>query len=99
MRRYIILVGLIVLLALVHLYIFTRSIGLKYNIARLRIEFSRHYQENRKLNNWVARAESLDKVERVATGSLNMFYPEKINYIIITGEARLRQDFGGQGHD
>jgi len=87
MRRYIILVGLIVILALLHLYIFTRSISLKYNIARLKIEFGKHYQENRKLNNWVAREESLDKVERVATGSLNMFYPEQVNYIVITGEA------------
>ncbi len=83
MRRYLVLIIIILALALTHLYIFTSSIGLKYNVAKLKIEHQKLYSENRRLNYLIARGESLPKIDEIASSKLSMVYPEKINYIVI----------------
>ena len=82
MRSYVFLIIIVVILALVHLFIFTGSIGLNYDLVKKKEAFKKFYQENRRLNYLLARGESLDKVEQIATTKLEMIYPESVNYII-----------------
>ena len=88
MRRYVWPILIIVALALVHLYILTRSVSLKYDITRKKMELMKIYKENKNLSCQVSRGESLDRVEGAATSKLDMLYPEKMNYIVVSGEGR-----------
>jgi len=88
MRRYIWPILIIVALAMVHLYILTSSVSLKYDLTGKKMEFMKIYKENKNLGCQTARGESLDRVEKTAAAKLDMFYPEKMNYIVISGEAR-----------
>ena len=78
----------IVALAMLHLYIFTRSIRLKYEVADLRARFQKIYRSNRLLRSVVAERESLDRIEKIAKAEGRMYYPEEVTYIMITEEAR-----------
>jgi len=86
MKSYIILITIVLVLALVHLFIFTGSIGLNYDLVKKKVAFQKLHQENRRLNYLLARGESLDKVENLAKTKLGMIYPESINYIIISSK-------------
>lgn len=86
MRWYIFLVTAVIILALVHLFIFTGSIGINYDLVKKKMAFQELHQENRRLNCLLARAESLEKVEKIATTKLDMLYPENMNYIIISSK-------------
>lgn len=88
MKRYIWPMFIIVLLAAAHLFIFTGSIGIKYDSARLKADFKKSYQENRQLKCLVSKEESLDRIEDVAVSKLDMYYPEEVNYIVTTREGR-----------
>jgi len=88
MKRYIWPIFVIVLLAAAHLFIFTGSIGIKYDSVRLKNDFKKSYQENRQLKCLVSKEESLDRIEGVAVLKLDMYYPEEVNYIVTTGEVR-----------
>ncbi|HTY13828.1 MAG TPA: hypothetical protein VMD02_06545 [Candidatus Omnitrophota bacterium] len=82
MRRYSFLIAIVILLALTHLFIFTGSVGLKYDSAKLKIEFDKDYQENRMLRYLESKGESLGHVEQVSASKLGMVYPEKVEYIL-----------------
>ena len=88
MKRYIWPIFVIVLLAAAHLFIFTGSIGIKYDSAGLKNDFKKLYQENRQLKCLVSMEESLDRIENEAVLKLEMYYPEEVNYIVTTRESR-----------
>jgi len=88
MKKYTWPILIVLILAFVHLFIFTKSVSLKYEVANLKVNFNKEYQDNRYLNNSLAEAESLDKIEKVATGKLGMYYPPTINYIVLSKEAK-----------
>lgn len=82
------LAAVILGLMLVHLYISTKSVALKYDGTRLKIKLAEIKSRNRALACQLARIESMPNIEQKAQGGLNMFYPEEINYIVVTGEAK-----------
>ncbi len=85
LRAFIILT-VFVLLSAVHLTIYTNSIKTGYEIDELKRKLDSIRPENRYLNYLVAKEEALPRIEKAAKGKLNMIYPEKINYIIISTE-------------
>ncbi len=82
MRRYAVLIILVLLLALTHLFIFTGSVGLKYDSVKLKMEFEKSYQENRMLRCLESKGESLGRVEQLARTKMDMIYPNNVEYII-----------------
>ena len=86
MRIYIVLISIVIVLALTHLFIFTGSIGIKYDLARQKVEFQKIYQENRVLNYLLAKGQSLGHIEELAKSKLSMVYPEKVDYIIVSSK-------------
>jgi cell division protein FtsL len=87
-RAFTILLIFLVLCA-IHLAIYTSSIKIGYDIDALKRKFEATRNENRYLNYLVAKEEALPRIEQVAKGKLNMVYPDKINYIVITsGEGK-----------
>jgi len=79
---------IIVALAMLHLYIFTRSIRLKYEVADLHVRFQKIYRSNRYLSSVVAERESLGRIEKIAKAEGRMYYPEEVTFIMITEEAQ-----------
>jgi cell division protein FtsL len=82
---------LLIFLALcaIHLAIYTSSIKIGYEIDGLKRKLEAIRNENRYLNYLVAKEEALPRIEQIAKGRLNMVYPDKINYIIISsGEVK-----------
>ena len=75
---------LFVILSAVHLTIYTNSIRTGYEIDDLKRKLDTIKPENRYLNYLVAKEEALPRIESVAKGKLNMVYPEKMNYIIVS---------------
>jgi len=73
-----------VLLCAVHLTISTSSMNTSYEIDELKQKFEKVRSENRYLNYLVAKEESLPRIEKLAKGKLNMVYPEKVNYMIVS---------------
>jgi cell division protein FtsL len=84
---YIWISGFLLLLVMLHLYIFTKSMTYKYEITDLKMKFKELKGVNRLLAGKLSEAESLPKLEQKAL-SMDMQYPEEINYIIATGESR-----------
>lgn len=82
-RPFIFLV-IFLMLALVHLAIYTGSIKTSYEIDGIKKELDQIRSDNRYLNYLVAREEALPRIEKIAKGKLNMVYPEKMNYIVIS---------------
>lgn len=87
MKRLILPVGSILILAFIHLFLFAQSVSLKYELTDLKMKFMEIYKKNRYLSSTLARLESLDRVEEQAVKKLDMLYPENINYIVLSGEA------------
>jgi cell division protein FtsL len=86
-RRAVFTLIVFVILAGIHLYIYTQNIGLKYKITDLKIKLSELRSRNRKLISQVAKKENLPYIEKIAKEKLDMIYPEKINYILVSREA------------
>ena len=86
-RRAVFILIIFVILAGIHLYIYTQNIGLKYKITDLKIKLSELRSRNRKLISQVAKKENLPYIEKIAKEKLDMIYPEKINYILVSREA------------
>jgi hypothetical protein len=95
LRRVILPALIIVVLAFIHLFFFAQSVSLKYELTDLKMKFMEIYQKNRYTQSVLAGRESLELVEKAAR-KLDMVYPENINYIILSEEARLRPGSGGQ---
>ena len=81
---------LVVFLALsgIHLFIFARNIGLKYQINDLKIKLGELNSRTKALGGQAARQEDLAYVEKTAKGKLGMIYPENINYIVMSASGR-----------
>jgi hypothetical protein len=83
MKNYLIMLAIVLTLALAHLFIFTGSISLNYDLVKLKVQFQKLYQENRGLNCLLARGEALDRVES-ASAKMGMVYPGSVNYIVVS---------------
>lgn len=73
--------ALIVILAIVHLYINTKNISLKYQTTDLKIHLNELKSQRRLLESRVAKSQSPALVEKIAKEKLNMTYPSKMHYI------------------
>lgn len=81
------LIFVVLILMLVHLYIFTKSITLKYELTDMKIKYRELKSQSRFLSSQISRAESLDLIEAKAK-SIGMDYPESVNYIIMSEEVK-----------
>lgn len=90
MRKYVLPIFMVILLAAIHLYISTSGISIQYENAKLKVEFNKLYQEMRNLKSEVSREEALGRVEKIAIGELKMEYPENLEYIVISEEGIKR---------
>lgn len=82
-RRAVFILIIFVILAGIHLFIYTQNIDLKYKTTDLKIKLSEIKSKNRELISQVAKKENLAFIEKMAKEKLGMIYPEKINYILI----------------
>lgn len=87
-NRLVIMVLAAITLAMVHLYIQNKSIGLNYEYARTKVAFQQLYDQNRDYNNMVGQRSSLERVEKIAKEKIGMEYPENIRYVVGSGEAQ-----------
>lgn len=85
-RVYIWLFAVLLLFMVIHLYIYTKSIALKYESTNLKLKYRDLKSKNRDYSSKLSANEALDKIEKKAR-ELGMQYPEKINYIVFSGEA------------
>jgi cell division protein FtsL len=76
------------LLAIFHLYVYTKNIGLHYEVNVLKMELRQVHDQNRNLSSIVARKRSLFRINQAATEKLGMSRPEKVNYILTSPERR-----------
>jgi len=76
--------ALVIILAfvLLHLYIQTKSITLKYEVTNLKIKLKEIKSKNRMLAADLSKEESLNKIEKTAKEELGMDYPANVNYIV-----------------
>ena len=74
----------LVFLAGIHLFVYTKNIGLKYSLTDIKVKLGEVMSRNRELSCQLAAKENLNYINSVATGKLNMVYPEKINYLLGT---------------
>lgn len=85
--RAVLILSLIVILAGIHLFIYTQNISLKYKVTDLKIKLAEITSQKRDLIIRVAKKENLNYIEKIAREKLNMVYPEEVNYIIPAGSA------------
>lgn len=85
------------LLAGAHLFIYAQNISLNYQITDLKLRLSELKSRNRQLAGRAAEEENLSRVEKTAKEKLGMIYPEKITYIVATGEAGPGPNRSGSG--
>jgi len=91
LRPFVILIGFVLLCA-VHLSIYTGSIKTGYEIDDLRSKLEKIRSDNRYLSYIVAKEEALPRIEQIAKGKLNMVYPEKVYYLIISTSESAEKD-------
>jgi cell division protein FtsB len=84
-KPFIILIFFVVL-AVIHLAIYTDSIKNGYEIDSSKRALDKLREENRYLNYLVAKDEALPRIENIARSKLKMVYPEKVNYITIASD-------------
>ncbi len=89
MRRknliYIYLSGIILVLVLLHLYIFTTSFTMKYEITNMKVKLKGLKSINRFLSSRLSADESLPEIEKKAS-QMGMSYPDRVNYVSLTSE-------------
>lgn len=85
-RQAIFILIILLFLAIIHLFIYTQNITLKFKITDLKIKFSQIRSKNRSLASEVARKENLKEIEKIAKERLGMIYPEKIIYLLPSKE-------------
>ena len=91
LRPFAILIAFVLLCA-VHLSISTVSNKTGYEIGELRSKLEKIRSDNRYLNYIVAKEEALPRIEQIAKGKLNMVYPEKVYYLIISTSESAEKD-------
>ena len=68
-------------LAVIHLFINTQNIDLKYKVTDLKIKLSDLKNKNRSLGIQIAKKENLSLIEKYAREKLKMVYPKEMNYV------------------
>ncbi|MBI5700435.1 hypothetical protein HZC34_01140 [Candidatus Saganbacteria bacterium] len=79
--------GILLSFVLLHLYIFTQSVALKYEVTNLKLKYKEMKSDFRDLSYILAQKEALPKIEQLAS-KIGMAYPERVNYIILSTEAK-----------
>lgn len=79
--------GISLAFMLLHLFIFTQSIALKYEVTNLKLKYKEIKSKNRNLSYELSKKEALPKIEQLAA-KLGMSYPERVNYIVLSTEAK-----------
>jgi len=79
---------LFVVFAGIHLFVYTHNISLKYKITDTKMKLYEVVSKNRELGSELAAKENLANVEKIANSKLNMIYPETVNYILASAEAK-----------
>lgn len=87
-KQAVLVLVVLVVLSGIHLYINTQNIGLQYQVTELRSKLDELRSANRLLGSQVAGKENLERIETTAKKQLDMVYPEKINYVQVTAEAK-----------
>jgi len=80
-RRAFFTLVLFVILAGIHLFIYTQNIDLKYKLTDVKIKLGKIRSQNRLYGSRVAKKENLAYIEKFARDKLKMVYPQKINYV------------------
>ncbi|MCX5750315.1 MAG: hypothetical protein NT099_01385 [Candidatus Saganbacteria bacterium] len=82
--------GLVIafLLAAFHLYVYTKNIGLHYEVNILKMELRQIHDQNRNLSSVVSKKRNLFRINQAATEKLGMQRPEKVNYVLTSPERR-----------
>jgi len=75
-------------LATIHLYLSTREMDVGYRMENAQIELKQIQSDNRLLDSKLAAQESLEKIEKIAIGTLGMEPPQKIIFISSEVESR-----------
>ncbi|MFA5103961.1 MAG: hypothetical protein WC527_02140 [Candidatus Margulisiibacteriota bacterium] len=88
MKKYLPVIFILVCVWTLHLYITAEIARTGYQTSSLKKEAKKIRNENRELAARAAQKESLGKIEAKALGKLHMKYPEKVKYIVVSGEAR-----------
>lgn len=87
--KHIIIFSLVFLsMVILHLVLRTINMNLSYKTEKLKIEFNELYSQNKKLSAKVAQKSSLERLEQLAKYKLGMERPEKVYYIVGSGEAK-----------
>ncbi len=82
-RSAVFILVIFVILSVIHLFINTQNIGLKYKVTDLNTKLSELKNKNRALGIQIAQKENLALIEQYAKEKLKMIYPDKINYVVI----------------
>ena len=80
----------LIILALVHLYVYTKNVGINYEIEAMKETFNKLYSENHYMASEISALSRLDRIEKLAKENLKMVYPEKVNYLIVTQEVSAK---------
>ncbi|MFH1542612.1 MAG: septum formation initiator family protein [bacterium] len=83
-RKAVFILIVIVILSVIHLYINTQNITIKYQVAKLKTEHNQLISQNRQLASQAASKENLGYIEKTAKEKLGMIYPNKMTYIVVT---------------
>lgn len=70
----------IVILAISHLYLQNRGYALKYEYAKMKVEFQKLYDQNRYYVYQVSQKLSLDRIEKEAK-NMEMEFPKEVVYV------------------
>ncbi|MDD5382325.1 MAG: septum formation initiator family protein [Candidatus Margulisbacteria bacterium] len=90
-RRAVLVLIVLVLLAVIHLFINTQNISLKYEVTDLKIRLSEIRSQRQQLGAQVAEKENLALIEKTAREKLGMTEPAEINYIM-NGSAKSSKE-------
>lgn len=88
--RAVLILLIFVALAGTHLFIYTQNISLKYRTTDLKAKLEKIKSNNRSMLSRVAKKENLGYIEKFAREKLGMVYPEEINYIVPSRDARAK---------
>jgi len=77
-------------MTMIHLWLNSYIISAGYKSNELAKELSEIRGKNRQLMAEIASASHLGKIEARAHSQLNMVYPEKVNFIIVSAEAQKK---------
>ena len=83
-------ISILIVLALLHLYIYTKNVGVNYEIEAMKTQFSDLYSENHYLASEISAQSRPDRIEDYAKNKLGMEYPVQINYLIVSQESSAK---------